>query len=128
MKKKYLLIILLLISFTSIIVILYSNKSWTYFFNPEISAGKKEEIKSCIKGGGIWELLPNSCVDNCDYIRRPIKTIDYNDSEENKKTLTIVPASNKIDYGFYCQQSATLGCNCGSKNCWDKKNKKCEPN
>ncbi|MFP4111921.1 MAG: hypothetical protein ACLFUO_02900 [Candidatus Woesearchaeota archaeon] len=47
----------------------------------------------CEDAGGNWELMPNSCVDSCEYNRNPDSII--------------------------CAQALTYGCNCGEGMCWN---------
>lgn len=54
----------------------------------------------CEASGGSWEEYPNSCADNCDFVRSPET--------------------------YLCAQAFTNACNCGEDMCWNGES--CEPN
>jgi hypothetical protein len=82
----------------------------TLFFNDtfaksNLGAGTKEFRRDlhlnnkdqCVSDRGVWRLFNNNCADNC---------------------------SSKFDHEV-CTHIANYGCECGSKRCWDKNEKKC---
>jgi len=50
------------------------------------------EESLCVKGGGVWTMFRNTCVDNCKVVRTK---------------------------GIICGQALTEGCDCGPAKCWN---------
>lgn len=106
----------------------YKNNLF-YFFKSNIGINEKIAIKDCVFGGGVWQPLPDTCVDNCREfrLRNQTKTTEKK-SKPEPKSFSLDTDSTNTNSNWYCGMSETRGCDCGPQKCWNKEEKKCESN